>query len=459
MRRAALFALALAAACRGAASPTAQRSAASDASADAARAPATPCEQLMAEGARAVAAWRRHSPAVTDAARWRAIAALNHCEAGEGGAWATVLDAPTGNAPRDASAGRFKLVWLADGGARSEALPAIVDDGDTFTLRPNEDNWSSGPAGTTTLGAWTLFDYDGDHVAEALIPLTGRAADGAEASHVLVWQATASRVQPFEPAMGLHPVGVGDFDSDGRPDLFTHADLVTRYVTANASSTLHGPRLAAVSRPGGVFLTSSGAALRHGRTQCPAPPSTYFSPDGAPGPAAMNVACAVLWRVPVSQIVNALHRESATIAPDARPPTATLNALVEMAQSTPQADVRDAVSFRFEEIPPSSLDAGDAPPRGVYTLHVEGGGGGFEPTVNLGELAGTCSVDTPARAIVAGLRCWWAGAGDEFQVLRRGPSLVAQRRAISEASAPTAWRDVGRATVNPTSPLRAGDID
>lgn len=458
MRRAALVALSLAAACRGAASPQAQRTA--PPTADVERAPATPCEQLMAEGARAVEAWRRHSPTVTDAARWAAIAALNHCEAGEGGAWATVLDAPTGNAPRDATAGRFKLVWLADGGARSEALPALVDDGDTFALRPNETNWSSGSAGTTALGAWTLFDYDGDHVAEAIIPVTGRGDDGAEAPHVLVWKATASRVQPFDPAMGLHPVGVGDFDNDGRPDLFTHADLVSRYnVDSGGTALLHGPRLAAVSRPGGVFLTASGAALRHGRTQCPAAPTAFFGPDGAPNVAAKNVACAALWRTPTSQIVNALHRESATMAPAVRPPAAALNALIEMAQSSPQADVRDAVSFRFEEIPPSSLDAGDAPPRGVYTLHVEGGGGAFEPTVNLGELAGTCSVDPPARAIVAGLRCWWAGAGDEFQVLRRGPVLVVQRRAISEESAPTAWRDVGRATVNPTSPLRAGDID
>lgn len=416
----------------------------------------------MAEGAQAVDAWRRHSPAVTDAARWRAIAALNRCEAGEGGAWATVLDAPTGNAQRDASAGRFKLVWLAEGGARSEAFPALVDDGDTFTLRPNEDNWSSGPAGTTALGTWTLFDYDGDHVAEAIIPVTGRAEDGTEAAHVLVWKATASRVQPFEPAMGLHPVGVGDFDNDGRPDLYTHADLVSRYVHAqDFHRALLGPRLAAVSRPGGVFLTSSGAALRHGRLQCPAAPTTFFGPDGTIGDAAKNVACAALWRVPLAQITAALRRECPSNVAEARPCDEARDGLIEMAQATPQADVRDAVSFRFEEIPPSSLDAGDAPPRGTYTLHVEGNGGGFEPTVSLGELSGTCSVDpaAPARGVVAGLRCWWAGAGDELQVLRRGASLVVQRRATSEESAPSPWRDVGRATVNPTSPLRAGDID
>jgi hypothetical protein len=121
--------------------------------------------------------------------------------------------------------------------------------------------------------------------------------------------------------------------------------------------------------------------------------------------------------------------------------------------------VRDAVSFRFEETP--VIDAGADGPRGRYTLHVEGSGAVFEPTVVLGDLMGTCSVEeaAPARQVVAGLRCWWAGAGDEFQVIRRGASLLVQQRSVSEESAPSPWRDVGRATVNPTAPLRPGEIE
>ena len=51
--------------------------------------------------------------------------------------------------------------------------------------------------------------------------------------------------------------------------------------------------------------------------------------------------------------------------------------------------------------------------------------------VNLGELSGTCSVEdaAPARQVVAGLRCWWAGAGDEFQLGVPGLAGVQQQAA------------------------------
>ncbi len=459
MRRPAIVALALVTACRGASrapSPDAPR-----AVEDAARAPATPREALVAEGARALDAWKRHAAGVTDEARWRRIASFNHCEATEGGVWATLLDPPSGDAPRDHPEGRFKLVWMADAGARSEAYPSLVDDGETFTLRPGETNWADDETTATRMGAWTLFDYDGDHVAEVIVPLSRSVSERSEATYALVWKATASRVQPFEPAMGLHPVGTGDFDNDGRPDLVTHAGLVATYNNAaGVDDTLRGPGLAAVSRPGGVFLTSSGAALRHDRTLCPAPPATYFGASAAE--AAKNVACAMLWRVPPAQIAAALRRECppARTGDGPRPCLDLAPGLEAMTRVTPQADLRNAVSVRYEELPPSDpADAGSDAPRARYTLHVEGLGVAFEPTVNLGELTGTCSLEPGAGAVVAKLRCWWAGAGDEFQVLQRGPSIVVQRRGVDEQAPPTRWTDVGRANVPAGAVLRAGDID
>lgn len=424
--------------------------------------PPTPCDPLLAEGARALDTWKRHATGVSEA-RWRAIASLNRCVAAEGGMWATVLDAPRGDAPRDAPAGRFKLVFVTDAGARAEAYPALVEDGDVFALRAEENNWSDAPSDTTAMGDWSTLDYDGDHVAEVVIPVTRRTEEGVTSSYVLVWKAASGRVEPFASAMGLHPVGTGDFDNDGRTDLVTHADLVATYINAAGLNTvLRGPRLAAVSRPGGQFFTSSGAALRHNRAECPSAPTRYFTdPDGgARVDAAKNVGCAMLWRVPPAQIVAALHRECPSAAVGV--PNVCLGmlpGLEAMTRETPQADVREAVSFRYEEVP--VIDAGTDAPRARYTLHVEGSGALFEPTVNLGELSGTCSVEdaAPARQVVAGLRCWWAGAGDEFQVIRRGTTLLVQRRTVDEESPPSPWRDVGHAVVNATIPLRPGEIE
>lgn len=425
-------------------------------------APPTPCDPLLAEGARALDAWKQHATGVS-ADRWRAIAALNRCVVAEGGLWATVLDGPRGDAPRDAPSGRFKLVFVTEAGARAEAYPALVDDGEVFALRADETNWVSTAAGATAMRDWTTFDYDGDHVAEVMIPVARPGEEGAASGYVLVWKAANGRVQPFESAMGLHPVDTGDFDNDGRTDLVTHGDLVASYLNAaGVNAMLRGPRLAAVSRPGGIFLTSSGSALRHNRGECPAAPTRYFTdPDGgARTDPAKNVGCAMLWRVPPAQIVAALHREcSPTVAGVPDVCLGMLTGLEAMTRATPQADVREAVSFRREEVP--VIDAGSDAPRARYTLHVEGSGAVFAPTVPLGELAGTCSVEdaAPARQVVAGLRCWWAGAGDEFQVLRRGTTLLVQRRSVDEESPPSPWRDVGHALVNATIALRPGEIE
>ncbi len=463
MRPLAISLLALLAACRSRAASAPPPPAPSNAAETRApAAPPSPCDALMAEGARALTTWKGHASAV-DEARWRGIAELNHCQAVEGGVWATVLEGPRGDAPRDAPTGRFKLVFVSDLGTRSEATPALVDDGETFILRADENNWSDAPGRPTTVGPWKTVDLDGDHVEEVLIPVTRRLEESGESTYVIVWKASAGRVQPFESAMGLHPVGLDDFDNDGRPDLVTHGDLVATYLNAAGVNTvLRGPRLAAVSRPNGVFLTSSGAALRHNRAECPSPPTRYFSsPDGgARLDPAKAVGCAMLWRVPPAQIMAALRRECPSTAVDVpNACLAMLPGLEAMTRVTPQADVRDAISFRYEEIP--VVDAGDGPTRGNYTLHVEGTAQSFEPTVPLGELSGACSVEdaAPARAVLAGLRCWWAGAGEEFQVLRRGPTLVVQRRSVDEQSPAGPWRDVGHAALDPTLAVRPGDVD
>ena len=195
---------------------------------------ATPCGPLLADGRRALEVWRRRATGLRDESVWRAIAALNHCETHDDDTWATVLAPPTGDSTGDAVTGRFKLVHLDANGTRSEAMPALSEEGEGFALRGEEHNWSADARGVTTLGAWQFVDYDGDARPEVLVPV--RLGEGDDAQRwLLVWKALPARIEAFEPAMGLHPLDADDLDHDGRPDLLTHGELVTETLVEEVS--------------------------------------------------------------------------------------------------------------------------------------------------------------------------------------------------------------------------------
>lgn len=423
---------------------------------DAPAAARSACDEVLAEGARALDAWRRRQRGAVDAATWDDLATFNQCvEAGER-LWATVLGPPTGDPRSAALAGRFKLVYVGRDGTRSEAWPAVTDAGHAFVLRAQETSWRHGEEGASRLAPVSLFDFDGEGAPELLARVLDRSGD-ATGERVIVWRATATRVEPFEPAMGLHPVGVEDFDRDGRPDLLTHAELVG-VDDARPGETLRGPALVARSLRGGLFSLSSGAALTKNRERCPAPPAPPLlaretgSVDAARS--AERVACAMLWRVPAAAIEAGLRRECPP-----RPDAATsacaelLPRLVAMTRVTPLADLRAAVSFEATE----AADGGAAR---AWRMVLEGAAGAAFTPLALGVIAGECDVvEGDARAgEVASLRCWAGADGVEVRALRQGLALVAQRRVMRDGGAVGAFTELRRTALPAGLAVRAGSL-
>jgi hypothetical protein len=408
----------------------------------------TVCDDIMAEGAAAVAVWRRHTPTLADAAAppWEAVEALNHCEADDNGSWATVVEPPTRDSVAGHPAGRFKIVHVSPVGARFESFPALEESGERFTLRPHETNWVADVHGLTTMGAWTRFDFDGDLVSEVVIPVTERTEERGEQTYLLVWKAAQGHLEAYAPAMGLHPVALEDFDHDGRPDLRTYADLVGVFGSPTGTDiTLHGPRLLARSMPDGTFETSRGEALTANRALCPM---------GATGlvvardreQSAHHVACAALWHVPRSTLMNSVVRECHGTTPEDCPTWKP--GLLAMVAAVPQADLR--VSLRFDLVSPEMAFMADAPPTQSHvTVVIEGAPNPF--SLDQGMLQNPCEPMNPNahEFQVGGLRC----ADDTLRVVRRGPLLVTQRRS-SHATPLIPWRDVGRMPLEPTVPIR-----
>jgi hypothetical protein len=415
------------------------------------------CDEVLAEGRRALEAWRRRQRAAVEPGTWDNLATFNQCvESGER-LWATVLGAPLGDPRATSLAGRFKLVHVGRDGTRSEAWPAVTDAGDAFVLRAQETSWRQAEEGRSRLAPIALFDYDGDDAPELLARVIDQGPEGAATERVLVWRATSTRVEPFEPAMGLHPVGVEDFDDDGRPDLLTHAELVG-VDDARPGETLRGPSLVARSLPGGLFALSSGVALLKNRERCPAPPPPPLLVRGGPdldaARSAERVACAMLWRVPAAAIESELRRECPT-RPNVPPPTcaAALPRLVAMTRVTPLADLRAAVSFEATE------EAAEAGVARAWRVVLEGAPVTMAPLA-LGVIAGECDViEGDARlGEVASLRCWAGAEGVEVRAMRQGLALVVQRRAMRDGGAVGMFGELRRVALPLGLVVRAGSL-
>lgn len=79
-----------------------------------------------------------------------------------------------------------------------------------------------------------------------------------------------------------------------------------------------------------------------------------------------------------------------------------------------------AVALRFED-----GGGGEESPRTLVRL-VRIAPDGEREVADLGEEAGPCYLDPSGDALVGG-RCWWAGTGVRYRVVRRGDRLVASR--------------------------------
>lgn len=408
------------------------------------------CDELLDEGTRNLDAWRRRSPTAAPET-WQDLASFNRCEERARGLWASLLGPPTGDAPRDRPSGRFKLVHIGAEGTRSDAWPAVSELGDHFTLGARETSWTHDGITATHLEPLRFGDLDDDDIAELIATVVTRRGETTH-TQMLVWRATATRIEPFEPAMGLHPTAVEDVDGDGRLDLRTHAELVGPD-EARSELTLRGPAFVAVALGHGVFSTSSGAALSSNRALCPAAGPPYFVRAGDRidvEATAHNLACAMAWHIPPAAIDAALTRECPARAgvPASGSCYELLYAARAMMQSTPRIDLRAALSF-----------ARDRATRRLR-LVVEGVAGLARDALDGGEVPGDCDlVDGDARANeVAVLRCWSGSDGVELRGVRVADVLVAQRRAMHDPPTllPAAWGELGRIVLPPATTLRAG---
>jgi hypothetical protein len=416
--------------------------------------PRSACDEVLDEGRRALDTWRRRQRVPVADHVWDDLGTFNQCVEVEERLWATVLGPPMGDPRASTLAGRFKLVFVGRDGTRSEAWPAVEDMGERFVLGARETSWRQGEGLRTRLGPTRLFDYDGDGCPEFVGAVHEHLAEGETITRVIVWRATATRLEPFEPAMGLHPVGVEDFDGDGRPDLRTHAELLV-LDDARPDRPLRGPALYARSLPGGLFALSSGAALIRNRALCPVAPTPPMVLRGAGGvdvrASVERVACAVLWRVPPSVLEAALRRECPLQSDGGSTPCAPgATALMAMARMTPLADLRAAVSF--------VVRGASGAARSWYAV-LEGTEHASVP-VALGTIEGECDVmEGEGRGgELAFLRCWAATEGVEVRVLRLGTTLVFQRRALHRGGPVGPYTEIRRVTVPASLVLRAGSI-
>lgn len=94
-----------------------------------------------------------------------------------------------------------------------------------------------------------------------------------------------------------------------------------------------------------------------------------------------------------------------------------------------------------------SMDEADASgmemPRARITAvrHCERSG---STTLEVGVETGICSpAGVYGEGVVAHVTCWWAGAGSEIELVRRGDTLVIRKTAVDEMTGPAAPEELG----------------
>jgi hypothetical protein len=165
-----------------------------------------------------------------------------------------------------------------------------------------------------------LFDYDGDHAAEAITLSPESINNSWHERRIVVWKWDHKGglvVYPRTPRGVVF--NVVDVDADGRPDL-----LVNSYARQSEtpffveswypvhSSVEWG--LLAHSQPDGSFSFDSPVARRYARELCPAPPASEL--PASPSEWAGHVHCARLWGQPGPEILARIRTACAAPAPD-----------------------------------------------------------------------------------------------------------------------------------------------
>lgn len=98
-------------------------------------------------------------------------------------------------------------------------------------------------------------------------------------------------------------------------------------------------------------------------------------------------------------------------------------------------EIRDRTSINPDVIwsyQQSDMDAEYADPKTIVTVQL------WDKKQEVGEYAGSCW-DRPeedlVRGEISGIRCWWAGGGDDIGVFRESDTFVIKHRIVEEGTA------------------------
>lgn len=109
-----------------------------------------------------------------------------------------------------------------------------------------------------------------------------------------------------------------------------------------------------------------------------------------------------------------------------------------------------AVALRLTE---AGADADDTPHTRVSLVRIAPDGARHMEALHVE--TGACWHVGRSDAVLIAVRCWWAGAGAQYQVHRAGDSIIAERRAVDEATHQAgAWEEVGRIELPDGAPLQ-----
>ena len=181
-----------------------------------------------------------------------------------------------------------------------EAWPAVADAGDrAAALRPQETSWRQGEDARTRLGTLRLFDYDGDGAPE-LLGGDRAPGRGRPATRVVVWRATATRLDPTSPRWGSTRWAWRISTATAGP---TSARTPPRWwaSTTRPNDALQGPGALRALAPGGRSSRRSARGLARNRGLCqPGRRRRCWSgrtqARSTARASAARVACAMLWR-------------------------------------------------------------------------------------------------------------------------------------------------------------------
>lgn len=248
-----------------------------------------------------------------DAAR-ETLAIFGRCWPAGRGAWALSLDKIQIEGTV-AFTGRWSVVYLNPDGAASAAAPALPVPDQRDDLAGDAPNLDFTVGNHVHLREPTLFDYDGDGVAELILPLGSTLLESGSWERGRVWTARSGKVAIYGPARELVVRDVRDVDRDGRPDLLIRDPyaMATEFPYSGFSMELTGPELVAHALPGGGFAQGDAVAETVARAACPRRPGKLVvrAPEEREIESertAVNVVCARLFGVPAAQVRAELLR-------------------------------------------------------------------------------------------------------------------------------------------------------